>query len=107
MGGIMQLVSTGYQDVFLTGDPTRSLWKRIMARKTNFAIESIETVFDVLYGSTSFINIKKAGDLLKSCVLEITMKKTSTESFYPAEQFIKSLTLLIGDQEVDKIQYFP
>jgi len=107
MGGIMQLVSTGYQDVFLTGDPTRSLWKRIMARKTNFAIESIETVFDVLYGSTSFINVKKAGDLLKSCVLEISMKRTSTESFYPAEQFIKSLTLLIGDQEVEKIQDFP
>jgi len=103
----MQLIAYGQQDVFLTGEPQRSLWKRNAVRKTNFAIESVENVFDVRYGSPSIVTIKKAGDLLKSCVLELTMKRGSTESFYPAEQFVKSVTVLIGGQEIEIITDFP
>jgi len=107
MGALMQLIAYGQQDVFLTGEPQRSLWKRNAVRKTNFAIESVENVFDVRYGSPSIVTIKKAGDLLKSCVLELTMKRGSTESFYPAEQFVKSVTVLIGGQEIEIITDFP
>jgi len=107
MGALMQLIAYGQQDVFLTGEPQRSLWNRNAVRKTNFAIESVENVFDVRYGSPSIVTIKKAGDLLKSCVLELTMKRGSTESFYPAEQFVKSVTVLIGGQEIEIITDFP
>jgi hypothetical protein len=107
MGALMQLLAYGNPDIFLTGEPQRSLWKRNAVRKTNFAIESVENVFDVRYGSPSIVTIKKAGDLLKSCVLELTMKRGSTESFYPAEQFVKSITVLIGGQEIEIITDFP
>ena len=77
MGGLSQLISIGAHDVFLTGDPQRSLWKRNSVRKTNFAIESQETVFDLLYGSPSVITIARKGDLIKSCVLQIKMMRSS------------------------------
>lgn len=107
MGGLTQLVAVGAPDVFLTGDPQRSLWKRNSVRRTNFAIESIETTFDLRFGQPTVVTLKKSGDLVKNCVLEITMKRSSTESFYPAEQFIKSVEVLIGGQEIEKIEDFP
>jgi len=100
MGALSQLIATGVQDVFLTGDPQRSLWKRTSVRKTNFAIESIETVFDINYGSPSMITVARQGDLIKSCVLQVTMKKSNIPSFYPVEQFIKSIAVVIGGQDV-------
>jgi len=103
MGGLTQLVAVGAQDVFLTGDPQRSLWKRNSVRRTNFAIESQETVFDIMYGSPSMITIARKGDLIKSCVLQITMMKSNIQSFYPVEQFIKSITVVIGGQDVEII----
>ena len=107
MGGLTQLVAVGAPDVFLTGDPQRSLWKRNSVRRTNFAVESIQTTFDLRFGEPSYITIKRAGDLVKSCVLEISMKRSSTESFYPAEQFIKSVAVMIGGQEIENITDFP
>ncbi|AGE57722.1 major capsid protein VP54 [Acanthocystis turfacea Chlorella virus NTS-1] len=100
MGALTQLISIGAQDVFLTGDPQRSLWKRTSVRRTNFAIESIETVFDINYGSPSMITIARNGDLIKSCVLQVTMMKSNIQSFYPVEQFIKSISVVIGGQDV-------
>lgn len=107
MGGITQLIAIGAPDVFLIGDPQRSLWKRNSVRRTNFAIESIENTFDLRFGEPTIVTIKKSGDLVKNCVLEITMKRSSTESFYPAEQFVKSVTVIIGGQEIEHIQDFP
>lgn len=107
MGGLTQIVAVGAPDVFLTGEPQRSLWKRNSVRRTNFAIESIETTFDLRFGQPTTVTLKKSGDLVKNCVLEITMKRSSTESFYPAEQFIKSVEVLIGGQEIEKIEDFP
>ena len=106
-GGLTQLIAIGAPDVFLIGDPQRSLWKRNSVRRTNFAVESIENTFDLRFGEPTFINIKRSGDLVKNCVLEITMKRSSTESFYPAEQFIKSVTVVIGGQDIEIITDFP
>jgi hypothetical protein len=107
MGGLTQLIAIGAPDVFLIGEPQRSLWKRNAVRRTNFAIESIETTFDLRFGAPSFVTIKRSGYLVKNFVLEIAMKSSSTESFYPAEQFIKSVTVMIGGQEIEHIPDFP
>lgn len=107
MGALTQLIAIGAPDVFLIGDPQRSLWKRNSMRKTNFAIESIENTFDLRFGEPTFVTIKRSGDLIKNCVLEIAMKRSTTDSFYPAEQFIKSVTVMIGGQEIERIDDFP
>ena len=41
-GGLMQLVSIGAQDVYITGDPQITFFKLVYRRHTNFAIESRE-----------------------------------------------------------------
>lgn len=103
MGGLTQLIATGIQDVFLTGDPQRSLWKRNLVRRTNFAIESIESTVTLAYDTPTMITIARKGDLVKSCVLEITMMKSNIASFYPVEQFIKSITVVVGGQDIEII----
>ena len=45
-GGLMQLVAYGAQDAFLTGNPEITFFKIVYRRHTNFAMESIQQVFD-------------------------------------------------------------
>ncbi len=39
-GGLLQLVATGKQDLFLTGNPQISFFKMVYRRHTNFATEA-------------------------------------------------------------------
>ena len=39
-GGLLQLVTIGAQDVFISGDPQITFFKLVYKRHTNFAIES-------------------------------------------------------------------
>ncbi len=45
-GSLLQLVATGKQDVFLTGNPQISFYKSVYRRYTNFSIESCRMYFD-------------------------------------------------------------
>lgn len=45
-GGLMQLVSYGAEDLFLTGNPQMTFFKVVYRRYTNFATEFIEVYFD-------------------------------------------------------------
>jgi hypothetical protein len=45
-GGLMQLVAYGAQDLILTGTPQITFFKLVHRRHTNFAIQSIEQVFN-------------------------------------------------------------
>ena len=47
----MQLVAYGAQDIYLTGNPQITYFKVVYRRHTNFAMESIEQVFN---GSADF-----------------------------------------------------
>lgn len=45
-GGLMQLISYGAEDLFLTGNPQISFFKVVYRRHTNFATEFVEVYFD-------------------------------------------------------------
>jgi hypothetical protein len=49
------------------------------------------------------ITVSRKGDLIKGCVLQITMMNSNIPSFYPVEQFIKSIVVVIGGQDVEII----
>lgn len=102
-GGLMQLVAMGAQDVFLTGNPSQTFFKQRYQRHTNFAAESIEQTFDgkVGYGARATCTIKRNGDLLSALVVEITLKRGSEDTFYPAEHLLREVVLEIGGQRVD------
>ena len=45
-GGLLQLVSYGAQDIYISGNPQVTFWKVLYKRHTNFAMESIEVTFN-------------------------------------------------------------
>ncbi len=78
----------------------------IFKRHTNFSIEPIAQTFSgtVRYGSKCTAVISRNGDLLGDMWLEATMTKaTNASTFYPAEQLVKSVTVELGGQQLDKL----
>lgn len=76
-GGLIQLVSYGTQDIFLTGSPQITFFKIVYRRHTNFAVEPIQQHF---IGVTNFDKemssiIDKLGDLMNHVYLEIDLPK--------------------------------
>ena len=74
-GGLLQLVTIGAQDVFISGDPQITFFKLVYKRHTNFAIESKPQIangtIDPASGGRSDITIKREGDLINHMYLRI------------------------------------
>jgi hypothetical protein len=104
-GGLLQLVAVGSQDSVLTGSPTVTYFRVVHRRHTQFAIESIENTFSgvVGYGKRSAVTISRNGDLVIGLTLEITLKKGTGATHYPAEALLASAEIEIGGQKIDKI----
>lgn len=74
-GGLLQMVATGAQNVYLTGNPHITFWKIVYRRHTNFAVESIEQFFS---GTTNFsrkssAEISRNGDLITQIFLKVIL----------------------------------
>lgn len=65
-GGLLQIVTYGSQDLYLTGNPEITFFKVIYRRHTNFAMEAINIKFDdeTGFNKTSNIMLQKIGDLV-------------------------------------------
>jgi hypothetical protein len=102
-GGLLQLVAYGAQDLYLTGSPDITYWKAVWKRYSNFAVESIEQVFNgsVRKGSRVSCTISRNGDMVNQCWLEITCKQTGP-TWYPAEALVKEIEFELGGQKVDR-----
>lgn len=74
-GGLIQIVSYGAQDLYLTGTPEITFFKVVYRRHTNFSMESIAVNFDttVGFGQECTITIPKTGDLIHKMYLQITL----------------------------------
>lgn len=113
--GVIQLVSSLNQksSQFLIGNPQITFFKSIYKQYSNFYITNIEQVINGKPDFNNTINctISKSGDLLKNIYLEITLPdliKPNNTSWYGytnniACNIIKSVTLKINDQVIDKI----
>ena len=110
-GGLLQLVATGKQDTFLTGNPQISFFKMVYRRHTQFAVESQPMYFDGTpnFGQRITCLIPRRGDLLGRVYLDVTLpqiKDTSgnvlsyTNSIGHA--LIQEITFEVGEQEIDK-----
>jgi hypothetical protein len=111
-GGLLQLVATGKQDIYLTGNPQISWFKMVYRRYTNFAIESQAMFFDgdPDFGKRLSCLVPRRGDLLGPIVLEITLPAltlsdgNATPVSYVnsiGHALIDEITLEIGEQEID------
>ena len=76
-GGLIQIVTYGSQDLYLTGTPEITFFKVVYRRHTNFSVESMEVEFDdfVDFNRESILTVPKIGDAIKNIYLQITLPK--------------------------------
>ena len=74
-GGIIQLVTYGTQDIFLTGSPQITFFKLVYKRYTNFSIEAVEQKFNgyIDFDSTVSLSLDKNGDLVNRMYLQVIL----------------------------------
>jgi hypothetical protein len=121
-GGLMQLVSYGAQDIYISGNPQITFWKVLYKRHTNFAVESIEVTFN---GQADFNKrvtavINRNADLMYKTYVQVVLPQidlsTSGGTFstgngatagfrwlnYIGHRLIKQVEVEIGGQRVDR-----
>jgi hypothetical protein len=110
-GGLMQLVSYGAQDIYISGNPQITFWKILYKRHTNFAMESIEVTFN---GQADFNKrvtavINRNADLMYKTYVQVVLPQVdlaTTEGFrwlnYIGHRLIKQVEVEIGGQRIDR-----
>ena len=90
-GGVIQLISTGNHDVYLTGCPQITYFKKVYKKYTHFAMEAIEQEFNTGANFNSYISatLCRDADLLSKLILEM---KFSVEPVIP----LSSMTTVNG-----------
>ena len=85
-GGLLQLVATGRQDIYLSGNPQMTFFKQVYVRYTNFSIETQRIPFDtaVDFNKLVSVTIPRNGDLLSQMYLEIQLPEISPAGPVPA-----------------------
>ncbi len=78
-GGLIQLVASGVQDVYITGNPQITFFKVVYRRHTNFAMETIEHTFigTIGFGNTIASKVTRDGDLVTKMYLRIILNSVN------------------------------
>ena len=82
-GGLLQLVTSGKQDIYLTINPEITFFKKVYRRHTNFSIEEIRQNFiqkTVDFDTKVTSIITKSGDLINQSSLVITLPQINEVS---------------------------
>ena len=111
-GGLMQLVSYGAQDVYISGNPQITFWKILYKRHTNFAVESIEVTFN---GQADFNKrvtavINRNADLMYKTYVQVVLPEVdlTKESgqfrwlHYIGHRLLKQVEVEVGGQRIDR-----
>jgi hypothetical protein len=105
-GALTQLVSRGVADEGLTvaNKIATSSFERVYKKHAPFAIESIEQVFDgvIDFGERIVSTIRRTGDVIMGMHLEVTLKRGTMETLYPAEQLLRNVDLELGKVQVNR-----
>ena len=94
-GGLVQIVSSGYQDIFLNAKPQITFFKKIFKRHTIFSTEFVEILPEQepeFNNSISFI--LNVGDLISKCYIEIDLPQLSFSDQYIVSDAYKQNKLL-------------
>ena len=120
-GGLMQLVSYGAQDIYISGNPQITFWKVLYKRHTNFAVEAIEVTFN---GQADFNKrvtavINRNADLMYKTYVQVVLPQidlrvstgtfsdgSATQGFrwlnHIGHRLIKQVEVEIGGQRIDR-----
>jgi hypothetical protein len=116
-GGLLQLVAYGAQDIYITGNPQITFFKSIYRRHTNFAMESIEQVFNgsADFGKKVTCTVSRNGDLIHKVYLRVELPSVTVPAATSADAYtafrwlngighvlIKTVEVEIGGQRIDR-----
>jgi hypothetical protein len=108
-GALLQLAALGSQDVYLTGNPEITLFKKNYMRYTLFSIETVQVAFDggtVNFSDITTATLEKSGDLVSRIILVINLQAlTSTVKWGYVDKIghaiIDYVSIKIGQSEID------
>jgi len=74
-GGLIQIVSIGPQDIFLTANAQITFFRVVYRRHTNFSVESIEQYFNSAtnFGKKGTAEVSRNGDLISQILLKVVL----------------------------------
>jgi hypothetical protein len=113
-GGLIQLVSYGTEDLYLTDNPEITFFKCIYKRHTNFAIEPVKQLFSGKpdFGEKVTCTISKNGDLMGKTYLVVdlpSIPENEDDLFYRVAwvknigyNLINKIEIEIGGQLLDR-----
>lgn len=114
-GGLMQLVSYGAEDIYLTGNPQMTFFKAVYKRHTNFAYEWIPVYFDptLSFSTTDFVKmtapLPRQGDLVRDTVIILDLPaiySSEQENFrwikFLGQNIFHYIDLIIAGQRIDR-----
>ena len=108
-GGLIQLVATGPQDVYLTENPQITFFKIMYKRYTNFSIDYSEINFNSIadFGKTVTCLIPNNGDLVNNAYLKIIINKSEEGNYYGfvyklGHALIENMKILLGGLVIDE-----
>lgn len=106
-GGLMQLVAHGAQDTYLTGEPEITFFKAVYRQHTNFAVESIDQVFNGTtgFGRKATVTVSRNGDLISNTYLEVDLPALTNGWKWNrniGHTLIEEVELEIGGQRIDR-----
>jgi hypothetical protein len=91
-GGLLNLVSIGNNNVILTGNPTKTFFKAVYSKYTNFGLQKFRLDFDgqrslrLTEPSTFNFKVPRYADLLMDTYLVITLPDIWSPIYHPSEQ---------------------
>jgi len=115
-GGLLQLVASGAQDVYLSSNPQITFWKGLYKRHTNFAMEPfrLNLTGQPNWGMKQSVTLGRHADLAYSTYLEVVLPvyevgSTSVKVDWNNEQgrlgynLIRYVELEVGGQLIDRL----
>lgn len=106
-GGLLQLVSYGAQDAYISANPQITFWKGLYKRHTNFSMEPfrINLTGQPAWGVKHSAILGRHADLLYSTYLEVVLDAGSynNDKYRLGYNLLKYVELDIGGQLIDRL----
>ena len=99
-GGIIQLVSTGIPDLYLTGDPQITWFKILYRRYTEFSMADVPIHIkgDLQFGNTSYVDIGNIADKLNKITL---IADIPTPEFTIKDPTVRTIKKILKDYGIN------
>jgi hypothetical protein len=98
-GGLLQMITTGKQDIFLTTNPEITFFKKVFKKYSNFSLELREIITEQPIEYNTNISFKlNNGDLIHRCYLEIELPLLYfDDSYITNSNYIENKKILLNN----------